>query len=372
MIEQRLQQLLAEMRGQEIDHVLLTSLASLRYFAGYSADIETGPSPFAPLMGAFLATAGEPPTLLLADMESSEDLSPGVSLSRFESYTVDKPLAALEHLANKLVERFKTAPRCNVGIESACLPVTLLERLRSSCTQLNFQDVTSLTERIRMIKDDQEISLIREALALCDLGQGLTKNLARPGATEIELLVEVRKAMEIRAAARVPLLADIVSGPRTAQVGGPPTSRILGDADLVISDLVPRYKGYWGDTCNTCAVGEPNKEHQRAFRGITTALADGIDSVRPGIRACDLDARLRKNVRRLNARYPHHSGHGIGVTFHEEPRIVPYNQLPLQTGMVIALEPGIYFTGRFGLRLEHTILVTSTGAEILSKFQHTL
>jgi Xaa-Pro dipeptidase len=92
----------------------------------------------------------------------------------------------------------------------------------------------------------------------------------------------------------------------------------------------------------------------------------------PGIRALDLDADLRKRVLRLGGGYPHHSGHGLGVTWHEEPRIVLYNPLVLQPGMVIALEPGIYFKGRFGLRLEHTILVTEKGAEILSKFKHTV
>jgi Xaa-Pro dipeptidase len=372
MIEPRMQQLFAEMRAEEIDHILLTSLASLRYFAGYSAEIETGPSPFAPLMGAFLASAGERPTLLLADMESSEELIPGLDVNRFESYTVEKPLAAVRELSSRLVEYFKNVPRGKVGIESEYLPVAIFEPLRSSCPQLDFQDAASLTERIRMIKDEGEIALIREALVLCDLGQEITRKLARPGITELELLAEVRTEMETHAGGRVPLLADMVSGPRTARIGGPPTSRSLREEDLVISDLVPRHKGYWGDTCNTCSVGEPTKEQQKTFDGIAAALAEGISKVRPGMRASDLDVELRKSVLRLNGGYPHHSGHGIGVTFHEQPRIVPYNTLRLQAGMVIALEPGIYFTDRFGLRLEHTILVTPTGAEVLSKFQHIL
>lgn len=371
-MEPRMQKLFAEMRAQELDHVLLTSLASLRYFTGYSAGIETGPSPFSPLMGAFLATGGERPTLLLADMESSEDLAPGLAVSRFESYTFEKPLAAAHDLTGRLVEHFKKVPRGKVGIESEYLPVAIFEPLRSSCPQLDFQDTASLTAGIRMIKDEGEIALIREALALCDLGQDLTRKLARPGTTELDLFAEVRKGMETQAGGRVPLLADMVSGPRTAQIGGPPTLRSLREGDLVISDLVPRHKGYWGDTCNTCVVGQPSNEQQKTFDGIAAALAEGINKVRPGMRACDLDAELRKSVLRLNGGYAHHSGHGIGVTFHEQPRIVPYNTLRLQAGMVIALEPGIYFSDRFGLRLEHAILVTPTGAEVLSKFRHTL
>ncbi len=356
----------------KIDHVLLTSLASLRSFTGYTAGIETGPSPFSPLMGAFLWVASEEPQIFLADMQSSEGIVPGLEVTTFESYTIEKPLAAAKDLATKLLARLQKLPAGRVGIESEDLPAGIFEPLRTGCPQIEFQDITSSLTRTRMVKDEEEISIIREALALCDLGQDLTIKLARRGITEVGLFAEVRKGMEKRAGGRLPLLADLVSGPRTSQIGGPPSSRGIQEGDLIISDLVPRHRGYRGDTCNTCVVGEPTSEQRKIFDGIAAALAEGIDKVRPGMRACDLDADLRKRVLRLNGGYPHHSGHGLGVTWHEEPRIVPYNPLALQPGMLIALEPGIYFKDRFGLRLEHTILVTESGAEVLSKFEHTL
>ncbi|MGH7870429.1 MAG: M24 family metallopeptidase [Candidatus Dormibacteraceae bacterium] len=182
----------------------------------------------------------------------------------------------------------------------------------------------------------------------------------------------MRNAIESAAGTRLPLLADLVSGVRTAGIGGNPGTSKLKNGDLVISDLVPRHQGYWGDTCNTCAVGDPTGEQRQIFKGIESALYAGIDRVRPGVLASDLDSFLRQRVSALGGAYPHHSGHGIGLTFHEEPRIVPYNQTPLQAGMVIALEPGIYFEGKWGLRLEHTVLVTETGAKVLSEFRHTL
>ncbi|PYV33467.1 MAG: hypothetical protein DMG22_09820 [Acidobacteria bacterium] len=372
MIGPRREKLAAALKETQADHALLTSLASLRYFTGYSAGIETGPSPFSPLMGALLWIAGEQPRLFLADMESSESVVPGLEVTTFEGYTVEKPLAAAKDLSAKLLTRLEKLPASRIGIESEDLSAGIFERLRSACPQAAFHDITSSLERLRLVKDDEEIALLREALGLCDLGQELTKKLARRGMTEVELFAEVRKGMEIRAGGRLPLLADLVSGPRTAEIGGPPSSRVIQEGDLIISDLVPRHQGYWGDTCNTCVVGEPTAEQRKIFDGIAAALAEGIDKVHPGMRACDLDADLRKRVLRLGGGYPHHSGHGLGVTWHEEPRIVPYNPLALQPGMVIALEPGIYFKDRFGLRLEHAILVTEKGAEILSKFKHTL
>ena len=372
MIGPRREKLAAALKETQADHALLTSLASLRYFTGYSAGIETGPSPFSPLMGALLWIAGEQPRLFLADMESSESVVPGLEVTTFESYTVEKPLAAAKDLSAKLLTRLGKLAASRIGIESEDLPAGIFERLRSACPQVEFQDITSSLAIQRMAKDDEEIALLREAIGLCDLGQELTKKLARRGMTEVELFAEVRKGMEIRAGGRLPVLADLVSGPRTAEIGGSPSSRVIQEGDLIISDLVPRRRGYCGDTCNTCVVGEPTAEQRKIFDGIAAALAEGIDKVHPGMRACDLDADLRKRVLRLGGGYPHHSGHGLGVTWHEEPRIVPYNPLALRPGMVIALEPGIYFKDRFGLRLEHAILVTEKGAEILSKFKHTL
>ena len=140
----------------------------------------------------------------------------------------------------------------------------------------------------------------------------------------------------------------------------------------VTADLVPRHGGYWGDSCNTCVAGEPTAEQRRFFAGISEALHAAIDRVRPGLRACDLDSSVRQHVLKLGGGYPHHTGHGLGVTWHEEPRICPYNTLPLEANMIIALEPGIYFKDRWGMRLEYVVRVTGTGAEVLSKFQHAL
>src|SRR5947207_13358920 len=99
--------------------------------------------------------------------------------------------------------------------------------------------------------------------------------------TEIEVFGEIRKAIELKEGARVPMIADVVSGPRTALTGGPPSARELQPGDLLIADLVPRHLGYWGDSCKPCSIGEPNKEHGEAFKGISAVLAQAIEKVRP-------------------------------------------------------------------------------------------
>jgi Xaa-Pro dipeptidase len=95
------------------------------------------------------------------------------------------------------------------------------------------------------------------------------------------------------------------------------------------------------------------------------ALEIGISAIRPGVEAMEIDRLMREHI----GNYPHHSGHGVGIMYHEEPRIVPYNKAELLPNMVIALEPAIYEKD-FGIRLEHLVVVIGTGCEILTKFQH--
>jgi len=372
MVRDRLQKLCDKLHEGHIEHALLCSYASLRYFTGYLATVEIEPSPITPLLGAFLWARDEKPMLLLADMEPGEGVAPEITRVTFCSYTIERPLHAVADLSAKLIERLKRFPRSKVGVEAEDMPVALLDALRAACPQLEFCDVKSLLGEIRMVKDAEEIQILREAIELCDIGQEIAKKVARAGISEVELFNEVRKEMEMIEGGRLQILADILSGPRTAAVGGPPSSRKIQDGDLVMADLVPRHRGYWGDSCNTCAIGEPTPEQRRAFSGISAALAKAIERVRPGVHVCDIDAMVRERVAKLAGSYPHHTGHGLGLSWHEEPRIVPYNTATLQPDMIIALEPGIYFEGKWGIRLEYVLRVTPTGAEVLSKFRHNL
>ena len=102
-------------------------------------------------------------------------------------------------------------------------------------------------------------------------------------------------------------------------------------------------------------------EQHAIHRVISDALDYGIGLVRPGVQAKTIDQKVR-----------HHTGHGVGVSGHEEPRIVPYNEQVLEPGMVIMLEPGIYLPGKTGVRLEDAVLVTPDGAEVLTHYDKSL
>jgi len=372
VVPDRLKRLASTLQEKGIEHALLSSFVSLRYFTGYQATVELEPSPITPLLGAFLWIRGEQPTLYLADMEPGEGIVASVRRESFSSYIIERPMFAIQDLSAKLVTKLRPLPASKVAIEPEEIPAALLDALRSECPHLEFRSIKDVLSTFRMVKDAEEIETMRGALALCDLGQKMAKQQATAGRTEIEIFSSVRQAMEAQEGGRVPIIADVVSGSRTALTGGPPSARKLKAGELLIVDLVPRHLGYWGDSCNTACAGEPKMEYKEAFDGLAAVLSDAIGKVRPGLRACDLDRVVRNGVAKLGGSYPHHTGHGLGISWHEEPRIVPYNTIPLEPDMIIALEPGMYFEGNWGMRLEYVLRVTASGAEVLSNYRHEL
>ena len=261
-----------------------------------------------------------------------------------------------------------TAAAPTVAVELRFLPAALAGIVHESLSGATLRPVDGQLEPLRAVKTPEEIVKLRAALALCDQSQADVQMLLQPGVSEISLWGELKAGLEVQAGGRLPMLADLVAGVRTGEMGGLPGAYVLQEGDPVIADIVPRLDGYWGDICGTHFVGAPSAEMAK-IRGIVhDALRRGMDAVRPGVIARDLDAMLRDDDPGVRLRvYPHHSGHGVGVSFHEEPRLVPYNDMALAPGMVIAIEPGIYLPGVGGVRLENVVLVTQDGCELLTK-----
>ena len=124
----------------------------------------------------------------------------------------------------------------------------------------------------------------------------------------------------------------------------------------------------WSDSCASWAVGEPQAAHRRAHAAVTAALEIGLEVLGPNVTAGHVDGVVRAAVADAGYSYPHHTGHGVGFTAHELPRIIPESDTPLVSGMVVALEPGAYGDG-FGVRVEHVAVITDDGCRRLSEHE---
>lgn len=327
--------------------LVVTHPSAVTWLTGYASDIETGPSPFALPALAIMRGDGRP-LLVVSEDEQDAATAAGCDVAVYPGFGIGPvdPVAAAAHVLADLL----TGER--VAIDAGTFPAVLVRGL-------DWVDVGNELGWARAVKDPDELSSIRAAIAICDAGQRAAREHAAAGVSELELWTSIRGAMESAAEARLPVLADLVSGRRTLDVGGPPGPHVLAEGDLVLCDLVPRVAGYWGDSCATFAIGGADAPAHQAHARVSAVLADVVAAVRPGAVAGDLDALARTELD-----FPHHTGHGLGTGWHEEPRIIPGSETVLEEGMVVAIEPGTYLGA--GVRLEQVALVTADGCEILS------
>ncbi len=354
---------------KDIDGFMICSSSSVKYFSGYFFYFEYVSSPLHLLPAILMVVPDQDAGLILADNEMgrSSFIDPILTVLPYESYTYEKPPDPSGECLKKVcafIEKNKLGSS-RIGIEPDTIPFLIAQKLDELYPFIEWVDIRADIERFKSVKDRDEIDCIRLAAGLADIGQEAVLKYAREGMTELELFALVHRDMEASAGFRVPLMSDLSCGTGTNSGGGMPTNKIIRTGDLVLSDFQPCLQGYWGDSCNTMVVGTPTAAQKKIFIHVKEALEIGIQAMKPGVRASEIDRLMRKHI----GDYPHHSGHSVGTAYHEAPRITPYNETELEPGMVIALEPAIYKED-YGVRLEHLMLVTANGSELLTQFKH--
>jgi Xaa-Pro aminopeptidase len=217
---------------------------------------------------------------------------------------------------------------------------------------------------LRRRKDPDELARIAGAVRLALTAQAVVEAGAAAGRSEIELFGAAQAAAQESAGRPVGWIATIASGPRSALVSPPfcvPGADRAAPGEPVLADIAVRHRGYWGDTTRTYGGGEEVAELRA---GLDAVREESAAAARPGTTAADLFHRMRDAIaqRFPGSELPHHGGHGIGVEVGETPQILPGDATALEEGAVIALEPGAYRAGRFGVRVEGTYVVGPAGA----------
>ncbi len=227
------------------------------------------------------------------------------------------------------------------------------------------EDAGPLLARIRLLKDGDELRRLARAYELSLAGEAAVGRGSVPGVSEIELYSAAHSAAQIEAGSPVDFGADLLVGARTALVCGPVATPGLHRAeygDVVVADVSVRHGGYWGDTARTFVVGE-NPEAREVIASIRDVLDQTAKLLRPGTKAHEVFDFIAAEIARRHpdGEFPHHGGHGVGITGYEPPHLVPGDETVLAEGMVFSVEPGVYFAGRFGVRRENMYAVTTAG-----------
>lgn len=239
--------------------------------------------------------------------------------------------------------------------------------------------VKGLVERLRTVKDEEELHLIRVGCELAEHGMRVEVDDSVPGTAEVEIMARGNAAMLELAARRFPDLhitsgSRPVSGEKSVLPHSIPSGRRLQRGDVVIHGTGCVVEGYYSEDERTIFVGPPTSEQRRLFDVMARAQQSAVDAIRPGVKCQEIDRTARGVIEQAGygPQFMHRTGHGIGIDIHEAPYFSASDETVLRPGMVMSVEPGIYVDGVGGFRHSDTIIVTESGADVLTKFPKTL
>ncbi|MBI5141623.1 MAG: aminopeptidase P family protein [Nitrospirae bacterium] len=328
------------------DAVLLTSLRNVRYLSGF-----TGSQAFIFLARkrSFFVTDGRYETQAGSEVRHIPVMIE--SRSRIDAIT-------------------SLAERCSartLAVEYGDVNMEMFNALRKRGLRMKPLDIP--VERFRMIKDDAEISAITKAVRIAEKAFLKIKPMIRPGTREVDIALALEHEIRMLGSAKLPFDTIVASGARAALPHACPTSRKLRKGDTVILDWGAEWNGYFSDMTRTFILGGTGGEKRRVYDIVLEARDMAVNSVRPGIQMKDIDKAARERITDagFGKYFGHGTGHGVGLEVHEGPRVSMMGTGAAEPGMVFTIEPGIYLPGKGGVRIEDMVIVTQTGAKVITR-----
>ena len=347
----RQQQLRNQLPANRVDALLISHLPNIRYLCGFTGS-------------AGLLLVDETRSFFFTDVRYDTQSREEVKGAK----VVIAPKAVLSALAESLGRRKKRRKGWTIAIESEHLTVAEKKKLAEALpTGFRLRDSIFLVEKARMAKDDDELALIRSAVQLGATLFDRVLEVLKPGIKESEVAAEMEYAARRAGAEEMSFPTIIASGARSALPHGRATDQVIAPDGFVVCDFGVILAGYCSDQTRTVWVGKGDKEARSAYDAVREAQEAAIAAVRPGATVGDVDAAARKVLRKAGlARYfTHSTGHGVGLEIHEAPRVAAAQTEVLTPGMVITIEPGVYFPGKWGIRIEDMVAVNEGGCEVL-------
>jgi len=354
----RLSRLRSGLDKNGLDLLLVTHLPNIRYLCGFTGGAA---ALLVAERGAILFTDGRYIAQAKAEVQGANDSGVKIVIAR------KSPLVAAAEWLGARRARTATA----LGIEPESITAGMRDRVAAVLrgrAKLRLRSAPPLVERARMVKDSAELLRIRRAI---ELGAGLFRialDKIRPGVSEVEVAAAMEYEARSAGAEGMSFPTILASGTRSAIVHGRASSARIPRRGFVVCDFGVILAGYCSDRTRTVHVGRPSGEARRLYASVLEAQQGAIAAVCPGVTAAELDRAARRVLRqhKLGRYFTHSTGHGLGLEIHEAPRLAAGQTQKLEPGMVVTIEPGAYVPGKWGVRIEDVVVVTSSGCEVLT------
>lgn len=351
----RIKTFLGSLKSMDLDGMLVISEPNISYLTGF-----TGSSSrlIVSQRGCVFLTDGRYTEQALSEIHDDIEVFKWINDNR---YGVDT--------YQKFIDVFQIG---RLGFESDVMTHLIYQKFKNG-VKVELIPTEGLVEGQRMIKDESEIELLREACRISDKALELTLPFLKEGVTERELAARLEFNMKMEGADDISFETIILTGKRTSLLHGNPGDTKIKKGDLIQFDFGALYKGYHADMSRTFIMGKATEDQKEFYRIMQTAEIEAVKSLKAGLKGNYPDMVVRNSIpeKYIDHYYPG-LGHGVGLVIHELPLIKNTSEFTFQAGMVVTIEPGVYIPGWGGMRIEDTVLVTENGNELLTHFPRDL
>jgi Xaa-Pro aminopeptidase len=337
------------MAKTEAEALLVTKFSNVTYLTGFTGD------------DSYLLVMPDR-ELLITDGRYTTQLAEECPQLELEVRTPKVPMI---EAVTKVIKRTRLT---KLAIEADSMTVALKESISENVPPLQIVSTRGLVEQLREIKDGDEVEAIRRAIEHAERAFQVIRASLRPEQTELQVANELEYQIRSFGGAACSFPPIIAVGPRAALPHATPTDRRIGESDFILIDWGAKSPRYMSDLTRVLVTGKISPKLERIYGVVLKAQLAAISAIRPGALMSDVDAAARRVIEKagFGPKFNHGLGHGIGLEIHESPRMAATEKRPLKTGMVVTVEPGIYFPGWGGVRIEDDVLVTRGGNEVLS------
>lgn len=353
-MNQRISNLLDAIHAEKIDALLVTDEINVRYLTGFTGD------------STYLIVS-DSITLLLSDGRYESQIA--TQCPDIEA-RIRSPSDLLPNLTRDTLRGLNGdgTGKPRVGLESQHLSLATFRNLKAGLDEVEFVETVGVVECLRMIKDESEIQTTRRAVQIAQQAFKDVIPTITPDWTELNLVYALESKMRSLGAEGCSFDPIVGAGRGAALPHYQPTNQLIGGANCLLIDWGALFKGYSSDLTRTLRLEASTESFKVAHQVVLEAQMAAIDAIAPGVSTREVDAAARGVLRKagMEDAFKHGLGHGVGLQIHESPRMSAVGDDPLRSGMIVTVEPGVYFDGDFGIRIEDDVLVTDSGHEVLS------
>lgn len=358
MTQQRLDKLTASLTKGKLDAVILNPGPTLKYLTGINFHLMERPV-------VLFVTPNQKPVLVLPELELPKvDLFP----FKIKHFAYSENPDSWDDVFRQAAQSLNLDGK-RIGVESRQLRLMEFRHVKAGAPEADYPDATDVLAELRLRKDEDEVKKMRRAVTIAQSALEATLPQIKIGMTEKEIAGElVIQLLKHGSESEMPFAPIVCAGPNSANPHASPSDRKIQAGDLLVVDWGASYEGYISDLTRTFAVGEADDECKQIYELVKQANAAGRNAAKPGAPCAEVDKAARDVIEKggYGKYFTHRTGHGIGMESHEAPYMRGDNMMILEKGMTFTVEPGIYLTGRNGVRIEDNLVITENSAESLS------